>query len=158
MKFLCDHMVSRIGKWLRAAGYDTAIVKGAIPDREILVQALAEKRLLITRDRHFLKMKEAAPILYYLKPNDLHTCLNELNRQIDINWLLDPFTRCLTCNTLLQTPNEDDLIEKVPLRIRQQKPQFWYCPSCHQYYWEGTHTQRMLRQLQSWQETKDQPI
>lgn len=39
MKFLCDHMLSRLGKWLRAAGYDTEIIVSSISDHEIKMPA-----------------------------------------------------------------------------------------------------------------------
>lgn len=151
MKFLCDQMLSRVGKWLRAAGYDTDIVTTPISDTEILTLALANHRLLITRDRHFLKMKNATSILIYLKSNHFKNCIQELNQQLEINWLYAPFSRCLNCNSLLEQPNPTDLFDNVPIRIQQQKMKFWYCPTCKQVYWEGTHTSQMISQLTQWQ-------
>jgi uncharacterized protein len=147
MKFLCDQMLSRIGKWLRAAGHDTDIVIEAIPDKEVLNLTLTNSRFLVTRDRHFLKMKAAKPFLIYLKNNDFKSCIQELNRKIHIDWLYAPFSRCLNCNSLFTKPSLEDLIEQVPARIRAQKKKFWYCPHCQRIYWEGTHTANMLRQL-----------
>lgn len=150
MKFLCDHMLIRLGKWLRAAGHDTLIICQSISDREVLSIAIATGRLLVTRDRHFLNMKAANHHLLYLKSNALDDCMHELNQKMDIDWLLAPFTRCLICNTLLEHPSIE-YVEKAPPAIRQQKKQFWYCPFCHQLFWEGSHTQRMRRQLEIWQ-------
>lgn len=147
MKFLCDQMCSRIGKWLRIAGYDTSIVTTPIPDRDVLRLALADKRLLVTRDRHFLLMKEAKPILIYLKNNDFEKCIDELNRQVPIDWFLAPFSRCLVCNCLLEKPGSKE-IELIPERILMEKLEFWYCPDCQHIYWEGSHTERMRNQLQ----------
>jgi uncharacterized protein len=146
MKFLCDQMLSRVGKWLRAAGHDTYIVTQSIPDKEVCSKAVEDARFLLTRDRHFLKMKAAIPFLIYLKNNDFERCMQELNRSVRINWLLAPFSRCLICNSLFAKPAQEKLKETSP-PILQQKREFWYCPVCQKTYWEGTHTANMLRQL-----------
>jgi uncharacterized protein len=150
MKFLCDHMLSRLGKWLRAAGHDTFIITTSISDREVLSIAIATDRFLITRDRHFLNMKASHGRLLYLKSNGFDDCIQELSQKIDIDWLYDPFTRCLMCNALLEYPSIE-LIKQAPLSVRQHERQFWHCPFCHQLYWEGSHTQRMRQQLEIWQ-------
>ena len=51
-RFLCDEMLHGLGRWLRAAGYDTVIVKGGIPDRELARRCAGEDRILLTKDRH----------------------------------------------------------------------------------------------------------
>ena len=52
MKLFCDEMLLRLGRWLRAAGYDTAIAENAVADAEIIERCAGEGRTLITRDRH----------------------------------------------------------------------------------------------------------
>jgi hypothetical protein len=156
MRFLCDLMLSRLGKWLRAAGHDTDIVTTPIPDRQVVERALSNRRLLITRDRHFLKIKVVTSTLIYLKSNDFENCIQELNRSIYINWLYAPFSRCLACNSLLERPILEDLIAQIPLRIREEKTEFWYCPMCKHFYWEGSHTEHMRLQLTRWQEKANQ--
>jgi uncharacterized protein len=143
-------MLSRLGKWLRAAGHDTEIMTTPASDKEILALAISTNRFLITRDRYFLKMKNATPILVYLKNNAFDACLEELNQKMKIDWLYAPFSRCLICNSLLSKPLPDDLTEIDP-EILRKKGEFWYCPSCRHVYWEGSHTNRMLHQLKKWQ-------
>lgn len=152
MRFLCDHMLCKVGKWLRAAGHDTKIVESGMKDRQILILALEENRLLLTRDRHFLEMKEAHEILIFLSANSTEACIQELNEKIKMDWLYSPFSRCLLCNTLLEEPDEYNILEKVPLEVRQQAQPFWYCSQCEKVYWEGSHTEHMLNQLHKWQE------
>ena len=153
MRFLCDHMLSRLGKWLRAAGHNTLIAASSLSDQEVLALALSEERLLVTRDRHFLKMKAAEPILLYLKSNGFEACIRELNQLISINWLHAPFSRCLNCNSLLEEPMFS-IVEHLSSKIRQEKTKFWYCPACERVYWEGSHTARMRLQLMHWQKKK----
>src|SRR5207244_10099328 len=52
MRLLCDEMLARLGRWLRAAGYDTAIAENGMPDAALIRRCVAENRILLTRDRH----------------------------------------------------------------------------------------------------------
>ena len=56
MKFLCDQMLARLGKWLRAAGYDARIIDEPLRDRQVLEIALAENRLLADQERTPLRL------------------------------------------------------------------------------------------------------
>ena len=102
MKFLCDQMLIRLGKWLRAAGYDTLIIEESIQDCEIYSLALQEKRFLITRDRHFLEMNDADGRVVWLESNEVEACAEELSKKLPINWLLIPISRCITCNSTFE--------------------------------------------------------
>jgi uncharacterized protein len=51
VRLLCDEMLTGIGRWLRAAGYDTAIAASGASDDDLLAQARAEGRVLLTCDR-----------------------------------------------------------------------------------------------------------
>ena len=50
-RFLCDEMLRGLGRWLRAAGYDTVIAGGGIPDRALAARCAEEDRVLLTKDR-----------------------------------------------------------------------------------------------------------
>jgi uncharacterized protein len=149
MKLLCDQMLMRLGRWLRAAGYDTAIVEKSCSDNEIWDWAVAEGRLLLTRDRHFLERDPAGKIVIWFKSNLLQDCVRELNQKLALNWLQKPFSRCLICNCELVEPDAAAL-QLVPEAIRAEEHDFWFCERCQKAYWDGSHTQRMLRQLQVW--------
>jgi hypothetical protein len=57
VKFLCDVMLARVARWLRAAGYDTALAEVKVLDKELLARAIKEERL---KDRRF---KHVSPFL-----------------------------------------------------------------------------------------------
>ena len=153
MKFLCDQMLAGLGKWLRAAGYDTEIIENSEKDREIHDYALKEQRCLLTRDHHFLQMKMPEKSMIFLNGNSIIDCVRELNRVFDVNWLYQPFSRCLVCNTLLEKPN-DQMLEEIPSKVRSEAKQVWYCSHCKKVFWEGSHTVRMSKQLHLWQMLK----
>ena len=53
-KFLADENVAKLGKWLRIIGYDVAYQSPAT-DAELAQRASCEGRIILTRDRDFLK-------------------------------------------------------------------------------------------------------
>lgn len=149
MKFLCDQMLVRLGRWLRAAGYDTVIASqsAALSDCELLEQAKKEKRLLLTRDRHFCEMKDSQELIVWLKVNTLEECIIELSKKLPIDWLKDPFSRCLLCNSSLIDADAAILNKLLPQNIIVQHKHFWFCPHCQKVYWHGSHTYRMRQEL-----------
>lgn len=152
-RFLVDEMLQRLGRWLRAAGYDTRIATHAEADYYLLRQAIDEGRLLLTRDRKLLEHRRAPGTVILLSADTLEACAEELSTLLDINWQHDPFSRCLVCNSLLQdaTPQQ---CENIPPKARQHVEAAYYCPHCNQVYWEGSHVKRMRRQLHHWQHTQ----
>lgn len=151
-KFLCDQMILDLGRWLRAAGYDSVFIEKGEKDQEILVRALAEKRWLLTRDSEFLEMKRAESVLIFLGQYPLEACVGVLNKLLKIDWLFCPFSRCLICNSVLIKPNDEIVKKNVPQDLQIRTDQFWYCEHCRKVYWEGSHTKRMLKQLKKWSE------
>jgi uncharacterized protein len=151
MKFVCDQMLTRLGRWLRAAGYDTLIVDRPMHDREIMALAAEEGRLLITRDRHFIEMNVHKDLVIWLRANLLEDCIHQLSQRLPIDWLKAPFSRCLICNQPLVDAAASAL-EEIPQEVRQRFDHFWWCPSCKKTYWLGSHTTNMLKSLRAWKE------
>jgi uncharacterized protein with PIN domain len=144
---LCDEMLRRLGRWLRAAGYDTGLAEVGLPDRALLARAAFEQRLLLTRDRA-LAATAASPVLL-LAGAALADQAAELKRTAGIDWLLAPFTRCLVDNTLLQAagPAETD---RLPETARNLAGPIRLCPACGRLYWPGSHVRRMQARLTEW--------
>ena len=148
MKFLCDQMLIKLGKWLRIAGYDTAIITTSMLDRDIAQKALDEKRLLITRDRHFTEIKKVKTSVIWLQVNSTEECVHALNQKLHINWTKAAFSRCTLCNTPLIAIDKEKIDPQV---IQHAEHGFFYCTQCHKVYWKGSHTKRMHTTLLYWQ-------
>src|SRR4051794_21778550 len=58
VRLMCDEMLLRLGRWLRAAGYDTAIAEGGVDDAAVIARCAAESRVLLTRDRRLAECAE----------------------------------------------------------------------------------------------------
>lgn len=144
MKFLCDEMLKGLARWLRTAGYDVVMEPDGTGDRPLIERALEEERLLLTRDRTLLEIRHAKRVVVVLEGNGLEACAREVTQKLGVNWLLNPFSRCSLCNTLLiETERPPDF----PADIEQ----VFLCPSCDKYYWHGGHVERMRHRLERWQ-------
>lgn len=145
MKLLCDEMLKGLARWLRTSGYDVAMEPDGMPDRSLIERALVEQRVLLTRDRPMLSIRGANQVAVLLESNGLEACAREITRKLDINWLLDPFSRCSRCNTpLIETER--------PAAFPPDIDKAYVCPCCDKYYWQGGHVARMRLHLENWQE------
>lgn len=142
-KLLCDEMLKGLARWLRAAGYDVAMEPDGTPDRRLVELAGTENRLLLTRDRTLLEIRGAPRVVVLLSGNGIEECARELTERLNIDWLLNPFSRCLLCNTPLIEADR-------PLGFPPHTEHLCICPTCDKYYWQGSHVERMTHRLQSW--------
>ena len=149
MKFLCDEMLQRLGRWLRTAGYDTEIVTDGRDDYEILKQARMENRILLTCDQALTEYRGADEHVVLLETGSFDELAKQVSQECQVNWQFQPFTRCMSCNTALQ---EADEIQRktIPDDVKQNRNEVYYCPSCNKVYWDGGHVQRMRAQLEQW--------
>jgi uncharacterized protein with PIN domain len=144
MRWLCDEMLGRLARLLRAAGHDTALAQAGTPDAELLALALAEDRMLVTRDR---KLAEAAGahglLLTADRPQEQAA---ELGRVARVDWSFAPFTRCMMDNAPLR-PATDEEFAAMPASVRVLPGPFNACPACGRLYWPGSHVKRMLEKM-----------
>lgn len=147
-RFLCDEMLQRLGRWLRAAGYDTAIASPGADDHELVQQANAEKRWLLTRDRHMAEFRNGGGQVILLEENSTAGVVAELSKRFEINWQLRPFSRCLECNTPI-IPATRQQYAQLPEGALSVSDKVWYCPTCDKLYWDGSHVRRMRHTLEN---------
>lgn len=146
-RFLCDEMLVRLGRWLRAAGYDVAIAEAGEEDRVLLQRAREEGRLFVTRDSQLQELRDSAGVVVLLEENQLAGQLRELSRLCNIDWLCHPFSRCLECNSELVAA-EDAVKGRVPPEALREEETLLYCPTCDKPYWNGSHVRRMRCKLE----------
>ena len=143
-------MLKRLGRWLRAAGYDTLIQENGGADRLMLQVARREGRLLITRDHKLMEFRGAADTVILLHSNTLQECIAELTRRVQLDWLYRPFSRCLICNTVL-VEADAEAWSQLPTESRLHAHKLLSCSRCARVYWEGGHVRRMRARLAVWQ-------
>lgn len=135
MKLLADSMLGSLGRWLRLLGYDTAMA-GSEPDWQIVRQARAEGRVLLTRDRELARRPGLRALL--VAHGDLDAQLAQTAHDLGLPQP-QPGTRCLHCNAALQPASRDDVAADIPPYVLQTQESFRRCPECRRVYWRGTH-------------------
>jgi uncharacterized protein with PIN domain len=150
MRLLCDEMLRRLGRSLRAAGHDTGVSEGGEPDRVLIDRARTEDRLLVTRDRRLAAEARTADIPVVLLTDDrTGDQALALGREAGVDWLAAPFTRCVVDNTPLVDAAPEDL--PIPEAARRLPGPHRLCPACGRAYWPGSHVRRMMEKLTAWQ-------
>lgn len=147
VRFLCDEMLRRLGRWLRAAGYDTVIAEGGLSDRVLTQRSAAEDRILLTKDRQLVATSGGAARVVLVAGHGVDENARALRCSIGIDWEHAPFTRCLLDNTPLD-PAPPDLARPAPATSGGP---YWFCPVCRRLYWPGGHVRRMRGRLAAWQ-------
>lgn len=141
LAFIADAHLGGLARMLRMLGFD-AEFDNALHDRDIIEQAAAERRVVLTRDRELLKCREVLRgcFVHALKPE---MQLRDVARRYGLAARMRPFTRCLHCNVLLEPADPQSVAAHVPERIQAHYSRFMHCPACHRIYWEGSHWERM---------------
>lgn len=147
VRFLCDEMLARLARWLRAAGYDTTTAPNGARDNALLRVAIAEERILLTCDRKILEHRNADRCVLLIKAKGTSGAARELSEKVAIDWCSRAFTRCLEDNTPLEHARSHHN-EQIPPRARALGGATAHCPTCDRVYWPGSHYRRMLRRLE----------
>lgn len=151
LKFLCDQMLIRLGKWLRAAGYDTHIAEGPHNDTLLLEAARRESRIFLTCDHRMIRERRLEDErVMALASSNPDLAAPELSRRLGVDWHYRPFTRCMADNALLQAAPAAAR-ERIPPEARTLPGPVMICPACDRLYWPGSHVRRMRRKLDAWQ-------
>jgi uncharacterized protein with PIN domain len=156
---MCDEMLLRLGRWLRAAGYDTAIGEGGTDDGTLIASCAAESRVLLTRDRRLAARAEACIPVLRLVDDKIDDQARVLAAALGIDWQHAPFTRCVVDNAVLD-PAPPEAAAEVPPRSRpavslqptglSRGGPLLCCPACGRLYWPGGHVRRMRERLAAW--------
>lgn len=152
-RFLCDEMLARLGRWLRAAGYDTVIAVTGQSDAELVECAVAEDRRLLTCDTAMAARRAAAGRLLLLSGQNLDQWAGQLTRACGVDWLAAPFTRCLVDNAVLRLHPLGAAAAPPSARARLEPlaaGPVLECPACGRTYWPGSHPRRIRARLERW--------
>jgi len=148
-KFIVDNNVGKLAKWLRIMGYDTLFFNGS-NDSSMIAIALAEKRVILTRDTQIMKRRvitsgrlKAISIQSDKPELQMHQVIEAFHLECQFN----PFTLCLECNQPLVEKSKQQVKDLVPPYVFQTQGQYMECPVCHRIYWRGTHWQAMTKRL-----------
>jgi hypothetical protein len=136
-RFALDVHLQKLASRLRLAGFDAIV----IADDADLAEAGGE-RIVLTRDVALLK-RNAVRCGHWVRRIDPDAQLAEILQRFDLTSEMEPFARCLRCNTPV-VPVEREAVEaQVPPRTRACVHEYHWCPHCEQVYWRGSHYPRL---------------
>jgi len=141
-KFIADVHLGRLARYLRMLGFDV-LYENNFDDDEIVAISLKEKRAILTKDRGTLKRSEVTHG-YWVRSSKVKEQVIEIIKRFDMKKLIEEFTRCTKCNSILKSIPKSEIINEIPPKVSESQKSFSICPSCKKFYWEGTHHQRML--------------
>lgn len=148
LRFACDAMLGGLARWLRAAGYDAAWRMG-IHDRELIDLCRGENRLLLSSDTGIFRVRlirdGQVPALFIPQGLSKVEQLGFVLRKLALP-VREP--RCMACGSDLLPVAKDQLKDRVPPRSFAWQDRFWQCSRCGHIFWQGTHWQRITRQIQ----------
>lgn len=132
-RFVADHMLGSLARWLRIMGYDTVYDK-SLDDPGIANLARAESRFILTRDRELAK----EPGALMIEADDLDLQLKAIAEKHGLKFH-DDLIRCSACNGDLADLDKAQAKESVPEGAFENNDKFWKCSKCGKVYWKGTH-------------------
>ncbi len=140
-RFVADHMLGSLARWLRMMGYDTVYDKG-LDDKRMADLAKAENRSLLTRDKELAK----EPGALLLEQDDLDSQLKAIGAKFGLKYN-EGLIRCSACNgDLLELPKEEAKTV-VPEGAFAGNDKFWKCSKCGKVFWKGSHWLGIMERL-----------
>ena len=149
LKFVADHNVGKLARWLRMMGYDAIFFHGG-DDSQMVARALSEDRIILTRDTQLIKrgVVTSGRLKAILIESDVpDSQIRQVTNTLKLDSSSHPFIRCLECNQLLEERSKSQAENRVPSYVFKTQDQYMECPVCHRIYWRGTHWKAMTGKL-----------
>lgn len=140
-RFIVDVNLGKLARYLRLAGFDAAYRNDA-KDDELIEQMLEEDLALLTRDRKLL-MRKVVKTGYLPRSTNAADQFEEVLERFDLFDDVDPYSRCITCNGILERVEKEKVIDQLEPLTKQHYERFSQCVECDQVYWAGSHRNRL---------------
>jgi uncharacterized protein len=146
VRFITDHNLSKLAKWLRLLGYDTLCHEGKT-NKDLWNRALKENRIVITRKKHLPHYQTKVETVI-VAAEGTETQLAELFLLLSLRPQEEVFLKfCTICNTSLRHIDKKEIMDRVPSYILESHHQFYLCPVCKKVYWQGSHVEHIKKTL-----------
>jgi hypothetical protein len=152
-RFVLDTHLGRLAAYLRMLGFDS-LYRNDSADQTLAMIAAEQQRILLTCDRQLL-MRKIVTRGYLVRSRQPKQQLLEVLTRFELFNNLQPFTRCMHCNALLETVDKQLILTHLLPRTRKYYDHFWQCPDCQRIYWKGSHYQRMQSLIDEVKQTRD---
>lgn len=145
MKFIVDCMLGKLAKWLKILGFDTIYLNKA-EDRDLLLLARRERRVLLTKDQELFHAAADRPRLF-IESDNWQVQVAQVLNAFCLQDQARPHSRCLACNIELKRIPKRLARNLVTPFVFERSASFAICPSCGRVFWPGTHFEDMDRKI-----------
>ena len=149
-RFVLDGHLGRLAAYLRMLGFD-ALYRNDFDDEELAEISASQRRILLTRDRVLLKRSKVTHG-FCLRTKDSRQQLLDVIQRFDLLSQLSPYTRCISCNGMLEKVEKSEIVDQLQPKTRKYFNEFSHCVGCGKIYWKGSHHERM-ESLVAWVKT-----
>lgn len=146
-RFFADAQLGRLARHLRLLGFDTRY-QNSIDDAELVRQALAEHRIILSRDRALLMRRDVSHGLH-LRLDEPQEQLIHVIRRCDLARSCHPFSRCIECNHQIEAVAKQEVKQRLEPETIASFDEFWRCTGCGRVYWKGSHYERLRQRVVS---------
>lgn len=145
-RFILDVHLGKLARRLRLLGFDCRY-RNDYDDDQIVPIALAEERIILTRDRGLLKRKQVRSgcLVNSGRPEEQ---LRAVASRYALAGRMRPLSRCPTCNGVLQPAPKEQVADQLQAGTRLHHDDFRRCAGCGQVYWHGSHTQKIWQWIE----------
>jgi len=144
--FAAEKPLGKLAKWLRILGFDTVYEQDVSSGK--FIHPGYQGRILLTRRSRF-RDTNASRKLIFIHSNRIVEQLKEVIQSLGLaKENVQPFSRCIRCNTPIEQVEKAHLMAKVPDYIWETQNTFRICSRCRRIYWPGSHTKRTLEMIE----------
>ena len=145
-RFVVDVNLGKLVRWLRLLGFDTAW-RNDFTDRQVVERAVAENRVILTRDRRLLfhKVIEHGFWVRAVLPDEQ---VREVLHRLELRQKIQPFRYCLECNGPIRPVPKSAIIDRLEPLTRKYYEAFYQCGRCGKIYWKGSHYDNLMKKLE----------
>lgn len=145
-RFILDVHLGRLAAYLRLLGFDCCY-RNDLDDETIIDLALAEHRIILTRDIGLLKDGRVTHGAFVHSTEPLEQ-VREMVERFHLENLIRPWRRCARCNGQIDFLAPADIAAgAVPEDVRSRFDRIGRCRGCARHYWPGSHYDRLCQRL-----------
>jgi hypothetical protein len=144
-KFILDVHLGALARMLRMLGFDSKY-ENSYKDPQIVDIALAEGRIILTRDRGLLKRRRVTHG-YCVRSDDPDSQVQEIVKRFDLYASIQPLARCIACNGLIYPVSKDEVKDRLKPKTKEFYRHFYRCSGCGKIYWKGSHFRNILDKI-----------
>jgi len=147
--FVADEMLKKLARWLRLLGVET-LYPDSIDDDDIIKFTKKHDKVLLTMDSELCRRARKEGVKVFLMPRkSTEEQLVLLIKRFKLDVSDAPSKAlCPLCNGMLKEAGKKDVKTKVPPEVLSKHDAFWMCKKCKKVFWEGSHWERIKRNLE----------